>query len=581
MNKPLLHILFFTILFLLKWQTVYCQNYFLSTNTLVTDNAVEATVRDFYRDSDGFMWMASSSGIARFDGHSFIQFNTTNSKLRSLLTSNGRKLVEDAEGYIWVVGDKTVDLLHHSTFEIIPFEEKFPNVPFEGHIRDFKQNDKKEIFFKSLETGKHYKYSVKIGFEELSFLPFQNELFINPNRGTGWMIERNHNEICKKYDLKIGEVLKSFRNKLRNFTHIENYTKKDLFWSRSNDTLTIFEAQKDGLEPIFVYKNKQIVEHAATSLHYLSPQDKFIIRLNVNEFFVLDLERKKMTLVPTPKIFEQGNFGRARVDNQGIIWTSNRKNIHLLKLNTNPFQQYPPFGTARGIWLNQDALFSAQSNTKVDLKTGDILKKIPLETINIAVETTIKDELWIGGVNGIFNVNPNTLELLDEFRVTTTERVVFWSILRDKNKSWWAGTRGRGLYYKGKNDDAFYPFTQYNNFEKALSCIHFLEDEENIWAASKNGLYLIHPQKGAIARYAQNGETGFQIPFDNIYFTHKKGDEYWVASSNSGIIRFTINEKYEITNLKHFTIEDGLPSNTVYAIIEDEAGRLWISTFKG
>lgn len=35
------------------------------------------------------------------------------------------------------------------------------------------------------------------------------------------------------------------------------------------------------------------------------------------------------------------------------------------------------------------------------------------------------------------------------------------------------------------------------------------------------------------------------------------------------------------TPMRHFTIEDGLPSNTIYDVYEDENGILWIGTDKG
>jgi signal transduction histidine kinase/DNA-binding response OmpR family regulator len=49
----------------------------------------------------------------------------------------------------------------------------------------------------------------------------------------------------------------------------------------------------------------------------------------------------------------------------------------------------------------------------------------------------------------------------------------------------------------------------------------------------------------------------------------------WFSSYGSGLVRFEDGE------IEHFTVEDGLDDDTVYAVIEDQQGRLWLTCNRG
>lgn len=113
-----------TTLFLLFIATIgFGQNYTLSSITLPKDNGLSGSrVIKIVQDKDGFIWLFSLNGIARFDGYQYQWFNKTNSQLRDI--PHPRHIAEDADGYLWLNQNDKIDLLHHRTFEVIPFEEK-------------------------------------------------------------------------------------------------------------------------------------------------------------------------------------------------------------------------------------------------------------------------------------------------------------------------------------------------------------------------------------------------------------------------------------------------------------------------
>ncbi|MCC6288962.1 MAG: hypothetical protein IT249_13850 [Chitinophagaceae bacterium] len=69
-------------------------------------------------------------------------------------------------------------------------------------------------------------------------------------------------------------------------------------------------------------------------------------------------------------------------------------------------------------------------------------------------------------------------------------------------------------------------------------------------------------------------QLGSHIILKSILF---KYPYIWVGTSGNGLLSYNINS----SQLSSFTEQEGLPNNTVYAILDDEFNNLWVSTNKG
>ena len=54
-------------------------------------------------------------------------------------------------------------------------------------------------------------------------------------------------------------------------------------------------------------------------------------------------------------------------------------------------------------------------------------------------------------------------------------------------------------------------------------------------------------------------------------------EKLWIGTENTGLYCFDPQSQ----NLEQFTEKEGLLSNTVYGILEDSQGSLWMSTKRG
>ena len=67
-------------------------------------------VDDIFRDSRGFVWIATSGSLARYDGYEFINF-TPNSLKGYIKSTFVRKVAEDRFGRLWIVSDGGIDVI--------------------------------------------------------------------------------------------------------------------------------------------------------------------------------------------------------------------------------------------------------------------------------------------------------------------------------------------------------------------------------------------------------------------------------------------------------------------------------------
>ena len=67
------------------------------TDATITD------VNDILEDKHGFIWMAGSNGLARYDGYNFKFYRNEVDYLTSINSSFTRGILEDSRGDLWVI----------------------------------------------------------------------------------------------------------------------------------------------------------------------------------------------------------------------------------------------------------------------------------------------------------------------------------------------------------------------------------------------------------------------------------------------------------------------------------------------
>jgi signal transduction histidine kinase/ligand-binding sensor domain-containing protein/CheY-like chemotaxis protein/HPt (histidine-containing phosphotransfer) domain-containing protein len=143
------------------------------------------------------------------------------------------------------------------------------------------------------------------------------------------------------------------------------------------------------------------------------------------------------------------------------------------------------------------------------------------------------------------------------------------SVLEDRRNVLWVGTEGAGAYRIDQHGMTLF------NRQSGLSgdtVTALLEDRQNrIWVGTNEGLDVIEQDKITPMQFLLHGAGPAAI-----HLIHEDRDgRLWVATEAQGL--FVIDGQ----STRHLGMADGLPSDWVIAIHEDERGILWLGTTDG
>jgi ligand-binding sensor domain-containing protein len=98
----------------------YSFKHFSTLNGLVSNSA-----NSIVQDKDGFIWIATTHGLQRYDGNTFLTFKASESDSKSIPTTNIISLFTDKRNRLWLIGDNNAI----GTFDTKKFEFKKAELP--------------------------------------------------------------------------------------------------------------------------------------------------------------------------------------------------------------------------------------------------------------------------------------------------------------------------------------------------------------------------------------------------------------------------------------------------------------------
>lgn len=286
-------------------------------------------------------------------------------------------------------------------------------------------------------------------------------------------------------------------------------------------------------------------------------------------------------------------------DRQGIIWVGTYYGaINMVYPNYTPFKVYrstaSPNGLSsnvvssimedqyRNLWIATEGeginYYDRKSNTFTRYKNNP---NNPSSLSANLVKSVIRDKnnrVWIGTHYGGLNLfNPDTKSFVrytsrknDTSSLSNDELTV---VFEDSFGRFWVGTNG-GLNSFNTQTGKF-SRNRVNGLTDAVLYI-FEDSKQTLWVATNAGLFQL--KNGAakfVNRVAANPEI---LKYNEIScITEDKAGYLLIGTIRNGL--FKLNpEKHQCTWINSV---DGLPSNTIMGILEDDFQNLWITTDKG
>jgi ligand-binding sensor domain-containing protein len=149
-------------------------------------------------------------------------------------------------------------------------------------------------------------------------------------------------------------------------------------------------------------------------------------------------------------------------------------------------------------------------------------------------------------------------------------------VAEDADGRFWLAVHGKGIYavdVNKKEVKKYFPSDLGPGITSPWVFSIAIDIEGFVWVTSAWGLSKINPVNDSVSRYI-NFENS-RVLSDNAHnlLAIDKNDNLWVGTDRGLNLYHKESDKFFI-----YTIEDGLPSNIVRGLTQDESGLYWLST---
>lgn len=289
----------------------------------------------------------------------------------------------------------------------------------------------------------------------------------------------------------------------------------------------------------FSTKSNQLFYHANGKL------EEYTSKLKVEKSTVLSIEED-----------QNGTIYLGTDDSRFIIYANNEVNVIELGIDVNGVNTL----------LARDSLMYLGTGTGLYTWDGSAISKSPIlgqTTINsIFVDSST---LWLGTMNGLFRYHQPTDKMDSLTEETGIPNNIVQDLLFDTQGNLWVGTYRSGFFFLG--DGSITSFGQNDGLEtNIISSVVEIEEDTYILGNENGVLNLL--KNGEVSEYS----PPIPIPSERLkhLFYDSKG-RIWV-STYGGLVVIDGDKG------RHYTVANGFPDNFVRVAFEDADGTIWVGT---
>ncbi|MCW8999152.1 MAG: triple tyrosine motif-containing protein, partial [Kangiellaceae bacterium] len=222
-------------------------------------------------------------------------------------------------------------------------------------------------------------------------------------------------------------------------------------------------------------------------------------------------------------------------------------------------------------------------------KNGELISEKRITSLLVDQQ----ERIWLGSMSNGIDIFDSKLNKVKHFSAKTDKDSSLSAngitdIYQDSDGEFWIATYLGGINRLSKDGENFTHYSSEGTDGSKLlvdNTYQVLEDDEGyIWISSDGG---------GIARLDKNTDKIVNITHENnnpkslsgnaawSIFQDSKG-RFWIGTQGFGLNLWMPENRRQLKNrFEHFTVENGLISSTVYGVLEDEQGFIWISTNRG
>ncbi len=509
------------------------------TSTGLPDNFIY----DLTQGVNGYIWVATSEGLARYDGREFENFTEKDSLAENFVQT----LFVDSRGVLWIGHNEgNLSFLNDNVFH------KIGDTGSSQPISDICEDSRGNIWFIDQKTGLHKleenNKPVRINYNwrkkghrirfysTISISP--KEFLIGASNGLYLISLNDNDEIATVKQIKdiphtkINRIVKK-RGKANEYwiaTDDEGFYHYSYFGDNArhvinNDLCKNFNIENETVLDIHEEPNGTLL---------LATKDNGVIKLVYNP--------------STEKYTESFNFNTSNglkenyiknilCDREGNYWFGSKtEGVFALT------QDYFIFYNLEEIGFNENKVYSVYKTPQ---------------------------SLWIGLKNGLLKAAPSCFanhEYYDE--VFGLPKDIIRGYYQQDNGVLWVATANNGLYYKEPGQLRYKPYYYTSSLlKKRITDI--LGDGSILYLGTMDSFFIIDTRKHTVKTFS----TSDGLLHNTINFVYKDNDQnIWIGTKNSGITKIDSTlgiERFKIDNRRQVNISD---------MTQDRDGNFWMTS---
>src|SRR5712671_2295022 len=526
----------------------------------LTENGLpQNTIHSITQGKDGYIWIATEEGLARFDGIKFTVFDRQNTP--QLPSNNIRVLLEDGRGDLWIGTADGLARMRDGKFTTFTTQQGLP-----GNVIDSLYEDQNEGLWIATSAG-------IVRFNNGIFtLPAPQPNF--PKDGIQALFEDHEGALW------IGSPAGLVRTKDRAVTR---FTKQD---GLPNDSVISITEDHDGRLWVGTLDGLSCLEGKSFT-NYTTREG-----LANNRITSLTADREGSVWIATAgglnrfanKSFSGFRTGDALAskiilsifeDREGSLWIGTESGgLNLLK-----DKKFTTYTTREG--LGSDLVKSIYEDRKGSVWIGtnggglSVLKDDRFTTyttadglssnVVLALFGDAEGNLWAGTPDGLNRFKDGKFRIFTSAEGLANDFVR--SIYADHSGNLWIGTLGGLTRMRG---DRFNIYTTADGLPNDFVGTIYEDAQGQIWIGTLGGLSKFKDEK--FTTYTTRDGLSSNL----VISLHEDAEKsLWIGTSGGGLNRLKQGK------FVSYTTRNGLPDDVVYSILEDRQNALWLSSNKG
>ncbi|MEG0992927.1 MAG: two-component regulator propeller domain-containing protein [Bacteroidales bacterium] len=521
-------------------------------------------VRKLYQDSDGYLWIPTYNGLARFDGHDVITYGVKDVS-NGLFNTFVNVVSEDLEKNLWIGTELGIFRLDKLTGNM--------------YANEFPELSDCNISVIVCETN--------------------GDLWVGGNKGL-------YRKKKYEYHFQLLDINNSTGNPLMSITSVIKDDKLNLWIAAFDQGLIRYNLREERAyyydDPVLRYAH--VLSCGQNGDIWVGTWGAGLVRL-LNPYSIEPVRyiRYQHKNGDENSLLDDIIYAIEENPEDNTLWIGSRSGLSILHdiHDTGSFQNFRPgenidelpYNEVNSILQGNDGLMwiGMLGGGVCKISTvGSKFENKRLESIKQRYNTSAiqclysagNGNYWLGLLDfGLIKYNVYTDEIIDyhehphlkELPYTSTVNTI---IRREKTDELYFGTQNAGIWIYNEKTGRVRQINRFTNQQFQDDCvITQCEDSmNNIWIGTRSGVYIETPEKEF---YCISEWLGSSSPLDltRIYdICSDKSGNVWIATNGYGVIRIMLSDR----TWHQYTDGQGMTANRVYCLESDEYGGIWAGT---